>query len=63
VIDKAMVSVHITEAMEAKAHDPDDKVRAAVCKMYGELDFETAAYHVSEKMLRTIAGRCMDKKV
>ncbi|PVF91902.1 hypothetical protein CPB86DRAFT_777592 [Serendipita vermifera] len=54
--------VDIEEAMEAKVHDPDDKVRAAVCKMYGELDFETAAYHVSEKMLRTIAGRCLDKK-
>ena len=49
--------------MLAKAMDPDDKVRAAVCKAYGELDFETSTYHASEKMLRTIAGRCMDKKV
>ena len=51
------------DAMLAKAMDPDDKVRAAVCKAYGELDFETSAYHASELMLRTIAGRCLDKKV
>lgn len=51
------------EAMKAKVLDPDDKVRAAVCKAYGELDFETAAYHASEETLRQIAGRCLDRKV
>ena len=49
--------------MKAKVLDPDDKVRAAVCKAYGELDFETAAYHVSETMLRKIGERLLDKKV
>lgn len=49
--------------MRAKAFDPDDKVRAAVCKAYGELDFETVTYHVSEDTLRQIGSRCLDKKV
>jgi sister chromatid cohesion protein PDS5 len=49
--------------MKAKVLDPDDKVRAAVCKAYGELDFETAAYHASESMLRKLGERLLDKKV
>ena len=53
----------IPEAMKAKICDPDDKVRAAVCKAYGDLDFETAAYHASESMLRLIGDRLLDKKV
>jgi sister-chromatid-cohesion protein PDS5 len=52
-----------SEAMKLKVFDPDDKVRAAVCKAYGELDFETAAYHVSEETLRQIGSRCLDRKV
>jgi hypothetical protein len=51
------------EAMKLKVYDPDDKVRAAVCKAYGELDFETAAYHVSEETLRQIGSRSLDRKV
>lgn len=49
--------------MKAKIFDPDDKVRAAVCKAYGELDFETAAYHASEAMLRKLGERLLDRKV
>jgi hypothetical protein len=43
--------------------DPDEKVRAAVCKVYSQLDYETALHHVSEAQLRLVAGRGVDKKV
>ncbi|KAG8757054.1 hypothetical protein FRC14_002423 [Serendipita sp. 396] len=52
----------VGEAMKLKAMDPEEKIRAAVCKALGELDYETAAYHVSEELLRVIANRCLDKR-
>lgn len=49
--------------MDLKLYDPDEKIRAAVCKLYSQLDYETSLHHVSEKMLRAVGGRSMDKKV
>lgn len=46
-----------------KLCDPDDKVRAAACKLYGSLDYETALHYVSESQLRALGERIMDKKV
>ena len=50
-------------ALASKLLDPDDKIRAAVCKLYGELDYETALHHVSVDQLKAVAGRGLDKKV
>jgi hypothetical protein len=52
-----------SEALNAKLLDPDEKVRAAVCKLYSQLDYETALHHVSELQLRRVAERGLDKKV
>lgn len=51
------------EALEAKLLDPDDKVRTAVCKVFSQLDYESALHNVSEELLRAVAGRFLDKKV
>ena len=51
------------EALQAKLLDPDEKVRAAVCRLYTQIDYETALHHVSEQQLRNVAGRGVDKKV
>ncbi|KIK28244.1 hypothetical protein PISMIDRAFT_673926 [Pisolithus microcarpus 441] len=48
--------------LRLKLLDPDDKVRAAVCKVYSQIDYETALHHVSTSQLRAVAGRGMDKK-
>jgi sister-chromatid-cohesion protein PDS5 len=48
--------------LQLKLLDPDEKVRAAVCKVYSQLDYETALHSVSEDQLRAVAGRGMDKK-
>ncbi|EGO03586.1 hypothetical protein SERLA73DRAFT_46084 [Serpula lacrymans var. lacrymans S7.3] len=50
------------EMLRTKLLDPDEKVRAAVCKVYSQLDYETALHHVSEMQLRSVAGRGLDKK-
>ncbi|KAG8829342.1 hypothetical protein FRC17_006732 [Serendipita sp. 399] len=62
LIGNSDMRTDIGEAMKAKTQDPEEKIRAAVCKAFGDLDFETSAYHVSEDMLRAIAGRCLDKR-
>ncbi|CAL1708691.1 unnamed protein product [Somion occarium] len=53
----------IEDALGAKLLDPDEKVRAAVCKLYSQLDYETALHHVSAEQLKAVAGRGLDKKV
>ncbi|KAI0251942.1 armadillo-type protein [Lactifluus subvellereus] len=52
----------VEETLSAKLLDPDEKVRAAVCKLYSQLDYETALHHVSELQLRRVADRGLDKK-
>ncbi|KAK0446041.1 armadillo-type protein [Desarmillaria tabescens] len=52
----------VQECLQTKLLDPDEKVRAAVCKIYGQLDYETAAHHVTEEQLRAVAQRAVDKK-
>ncbi|KAI0938430.1 hypothetical protein AcW1_001836 [Taiwanofungus camphoratus] len=52
----------IEDALQMKLLDPDEKVRAAVCKLYSQLDYETALHHISEGQLRAVAGRGLDKK-
>lgn len=51
------------ESLNLKLLDPDDKIRAAVCKLYGQLDYETALHHVSVDQLKAVAGRGLDRKV
>ncbi|KAH9990948.1 armadillo-type protein [Russula compacta] len=52
----------VEETLSAKLLDPDEKVRAAVCKLYSQLDYETALHHASEAQLRRVAERGLDKK-
>jgi len=55
------------EALEssylAKLMDPDEKIRAAVCRLFRDVDYETALHHVSEGVLRGVGGRLADRKV
>ncbi|KIK70195.1 hypothetical protein GYMLUDRAFT_150761 [Collybiopsis luxurians FD-317 M1] len=52
----------IESALQAKMVDPDEKIRAAACKVYSQLDYETVLHHVSEEQIRTVAARVADKK-
>jgi sister-chromatid-cohesion protein PDS5 len=55
--------INYVDFLKTKILDPDEKVRAATCKVYSQLDYETALHHVSESQLRAVAGRGLDKKV
>ncbi|CAE6505628.1 unnamed protein product [Rhizoctonia solani] len=50
------------EALKGKFMDPDDKVRAAVCKLFSQIDYEAALHHVTISQLEELAGRCLDRK-
>lgn len=43
--------------------DAEEKVRAAICKAIGSLDYETALHHLKPSTLRSIGQRLSDKKV
>lgn len=53
----------LEELLKSKIYDPDEKVRAATCKVFSHLDYEGALHHVSEDLLKELAGRGLDKKV
>ena len=57
LIDDALVE------LVDRIHDSEEKVRAAICKVIGSLDYETALHHVSQPTLRAVGGRMSDKKV
>jgi sister-chromatid-cohesion protein PDS5 len=43
--------------------DGSEQVRAAICKVIGKLDYETALNYIQESTLRDIGYRLNDKKV
>ncbi|GAA5874265.1 hypothetical protein JCM1840_000617 [Sporobolomyces johnsonii] len=42
--------------------DSDEKVRIAACGVFDEMDYETAAHHVSRGMLEALGERTVDRK-
>ncbi|WWD21518.1 hypothetical protein CI109_106004 [Kwoniella shandongensis] len=49
---------HLVDRME----DADERVRAAICKVIGALDYETALHHLSILTLQAVGARMSDKK-
>lgn len=45
-----------------RIQDADERVRAAVCKIIGSLDYSTALNHISQPLLKAVGGRMSDKK-
>ncbi|GHJ87283.1 hypothetical protein NliqN6_3685 [Naganishia liquefaciens] len=50
-------------AIAEKLNDVDDRVRGAVCKMLGSLDYETAAHHVTLETMKALGERLLDRKL
>jgi sister-chromatid-cohesion protein PDS5 len=57
------VSLTLVADLVDRIHDSDEKVRAAICKIVGTLDYESALLHVSTATLKAVGGRVSDKKV
>ena len=53
----------ILEAIISKMSDPEDKVRIAVCKVFGQLEYECASKLVGKELFIELAKRCRDVKV
>ncbi|KAF8999085.1 armadillo-type protein [Cyathus striatus] len=49
----------VEESLKAKIMDPDEKVRAATCRIYAQMDYESVLHHVSEDLLKTVAGHAV----
>ncbi|WOO80532.1 Sister chromatid cohesion protein pds5 [Vanrija pseudolonga] len=45
-----------------RIQDSEEKVRAAICKVVGSVDYETALRNVSLRLLEAVSGRMSDKK-
>ncbi|EPQ30988.1 uncharacterized protein PFL1_01177 [Pseudozyma flocculosa PF-1] len=52
----------LTPILEQKLLEPDERVRAAMAKTLGSLDYETALHHVDKRVLIKLVDRCKDKK-
>ncbi|KDN48299.1 hypothetical protein RSAG8_02891, partial [Rhizoctonia solani AG-8 WAC10335] len=48
VLHHAELKGDMEEALKGKFMDPDDKVRAAVCKLFSQIDYEAALHHVAK---------------
>lgn len=46
-----------------RIHDSEEKIRTAICRVIGSLDYDTALNHIGVDTLRAIGGRTSDKKV
>jgi sister-chromatid-cohesion protein PDS5 len=46
-----------------RVQDAEEKVRAALCRVFGQLDYETALHHIDVQSLKAIGNRSSDKKV
>jgi sister-chromatid-cohesion protein PDS5 len=55
--------MRIAADLANKIFDPDERVRTAVCRLFGDLPYETLITHVHAKHLRSVGDRIMDKKV
>ncbi|PWN48272.1 ARM repeat-containing protein [Violaceomyces palustris] len=53
----------LTQNLRDKLLEPDERVRAAMAKVLGELDYETLLHHVEKSVLLDLAERCKDRKL
>ncbi|PWY99706.1 ARM repeat-containing protein [Testicularia cyperi] len=52
----------LSPILSQKLLEPDERVRAAMAKTLGLLDYETALHHLDKSVLQTLADRCKDKR-
>ncbi|WWC86884.1 uncharacterized protein L201_001763 [Kwoniella dendrophila CBS 6074] len=57
------VRAELQKCLIERVEDSDDRVRAALCKVIGSLDYETALHHLDAHTLQVVGGRLADKKL
>ena len=58
-----LIFPHPKACLEQKLIDPEEKVRAAVCKTLRQLELDVLKHHVPKSTLENVSLRCKDKKV
>lgn len=62
IASHAELRPEVEDALQAKLLDPDEKVRAAACRVYAQMDYETVLHNVAVQQLEEVASRASDKK-
>ena len=62
LIHHPLLVPEVAALMEVKLQDPDEKVRAAVARLIGSLDYESALHSTPTSLLKELGGRCRDKR-
>ncbi|KAE8234699.1 hypothetical protein CF326_g258 [Tilletia indica] len=52
----------ITDAMNSRFEDPDERVRLSLIRAIGSLDYETLLHHVPKETLVKLSERALDRK-
>lgn len=53
----------LTDLLKERLGDPDEKVRAMVCKVFREFEMDNDIRSLDKTLLETVAERIRDKKV
>jgi hypothetical protein len=59
----SITQVSLSDAIRSKMSDPDEKVRIAFCKIFSQIDYESALKLVDKELLEVLGSRCRDRKV
>nr|XP_018265446.1 uncharacterized protein I303_01812 [Kwoniella dejecticola CBS 10117]OBR87604.1 hypothetical protein I303_01812 [Kwoniella dejecticola CBS 10117] len=62
LINHPEVRLELQAELRDRIVDSDERIRAAICRVIGSLDYETALHHISLDTLKTIGERMSDKK-
>lgn len=57
-----MYQLTVADLMD-RIQDSDERVRAAICKVVGSLDYEVTMHSISLPLLHAVGHRISDKKV
>ncbi|KAM3587233.1 Sister chromatid cohesion protein pds5 [Umbelopsis sp. WA50703] len=57
-----LIVVYLKACLEQKLIDPEEKVRAAVCKTLRQLELDVVKSHIPKSTLEKVSLRCKDKK-
>lgn len=62
IVNRPELRADLVPLIEQKLLEPEERVRAAMAKTIGSLDYETALHHLDKSVLIKVADRCRDKR-
>lgn len=62
LVNHPELRAELTATLVEKLHDPDERVRAALVKVIGALDYETVLHHLDRPFLNAVGERLRDRR-